>query len=340
VIEIELKGLDRSKLSFSVFYVHVLLIVIFVAIQLVTSPKSRISIQGFHVNLPFGDIHSFGSYVVFLLFFFAALSVYRKSLLARLFVLVLLILTIASYSRTTWLAMLLVSCFMFLPYWRRPLFYLSTILFLLLVVNVAHYMLPESNSAYLSRFRSLVAIPDYLNAPEMKHRLIFWRAAASMVAEKPLLGSGVGTFYRLSKDYIAKEDLKGIPEVYPEDHPNENAHNFFLQFAAELGVVALILLIGILYLTVRKWISINKLPTTVNVGNLLYLDSSIECRGLCLGILAYLMTQVTGHALILPSHQFLFWYGIALLSRVTPLTNSGSVRASLPEHESFEGVRL
>jgi putative inorganic carbon (HCO3(-)) transporter len=69
-----------------------------------------------------------------------------------------------------------------------------------------------------------------------RYRLFLWRAAPRILADYPILGSGYGTF----------------PYVYPryrsENAPEPNApfaHNIFLNFAAETGVLGLVAFVSL-----------------------------------------------------------------------------------------------
>ncbi len=70
----------------------------------------------------------------------------------------------------------------------------------------------------------------------LAHRPEFFEAALRMFAELPLMGVGLGNFYRLSSD----ADLTG--SAYLAQIGGENAHNYFLQMLAELGLVGVTIL--------------------------------------------------------------------------------------------------
>ena len=87
-------------------------------------------------------------------------------------------------------------------------------------------------------FAKLVAIISALDSIDQEainlllaHRPEFFKAAWNMFLEFPLLGIGLINFYRLSTDIT----LTG--STYLAQIGGENAHNYFLQSLAELGVV-------------------------------------------------------------------------------------------------------
>ena len=69
-------------------------------------------------------------------------------------------------------------------------------------------------------------------------RQLFFVTTLEMVASRPLFGVGVGGYYLRSAQFSPRELL----EIYPR----ENAHNYFLQIAGELGLVGLAVFLWLL----------------------------------------------------------------------------------------------
>ncbi|MBN2706273.1 MAG: hypothetical protein JXR89_07525, partial [Deltaproteobacteria bacterium] len=88
------------------------------------------------------------------------------------------------------------------------------------------------------------------------------------------------------------------------DLKKENAHNYFLQLAAEAGLPALACFLAILYAVfaggVRKMRRSRASPA----------ESGLQ-KGFLLGIAAYLITMLSGHPLLLSVQQFCFWMILA-----------------------------
>jgi len=78
---------------------------------------------------------------------------------------------------------------------------------------------------------------EYIAQSNIDSRLLRWHAASRMFAHNPLLGVGPGGFRR---EYSVVSRLGEIAE------PTPVAHNTYLEVAAELGVIGLVLFLGII----------------------------------------------------------------------------------------------
>jgi O-antigen ligase len=67
-----------------------------------------------------------------------------------------------------------------------------------------------------------------------------WAVPIAMIRDYPILGIGVGKFYQNSAEYASRAP----PDLYWK-YP-ENAHNYYLQIAAETGLVGFMLFVGFL----------------------------------------------------------------------------------------------
>lgn len=126
----------------------------------------------------------------------------------------------------------------------------------------------------------------------LRGRLPWWQAGAAMFRTDPVVGVGLGRYPRLMAAY------GGGPH-------RENAHNLFLQLLAEAGAIGFT---AFTLLIVSLWVRL--------VGDVT--DHKLDDRGraVALGglmaILAFVLTLLTGHALLLPSGQILFAGFVAL----------------------------
>jgi O-antigen ligase len=76
-------------------------------------------------------------------------------------------------------------------------------------------------------------------------RVYRWVAAARMIAEKPLVGSGAATFYPEYKRYTLKSF-----RTYVSDNPEKSTtHNYFLLQLAEQGIPGFLLFVSLIVTT-------------------------------------------------------------------------------------------
>jgi len=107
------------------------------------------------------------------------------------------------------------------------------------------------------------------------------QAAGRMIASSPVFGIGLGEFYQRSGEFVTPELIAKFPVAV-----HENAHNNFLQVAAEMGVtggLAFVWLIACGLLAVRRD------PVAL----------------IALG--AFVLTCVGGHPLLVHEPGFVFW---------------------------------
>ena len=77
-----------------------------------------------------------------------------------------------------------------------------------------------------------------------------WMSSLRIIAEKPLLGSGFGEYYNVSKRFAFP--VEGLVARYLKRA--QIAHSEYLQYAAETGVPATVLLLSLLgYLIYLAW---------------------------------------------------------------------------------------
>jgi O-antigen ligase len=121
-------------------------------------------------------------------------------------------------------------------------------------------------------------------------RLQMAMAGGRMIAAHPMFGIGLGEFHQRSGDFISAELLTLFPVS-----THENAHNNFVQVAAELGVP------GALTFT---WL----------VGAGLFLAARYAARTRAplplltfAGLAAFVVTWLAGHPLLIPEPAYIFW---------------------------------
>jgi hypothetical protein len=136
----------------------------------------------------------------------------------------------------------------------------------------------------------------------LAYRLDLWNAGSRMIRDYPLTGVGIGQFPPYSSRYRGPGE-GGLPPA------PENAHNNLLQIAAELGLPGLAAFL--------LWVAFGTAPLfrRWQTGEADRLDAA-----LLTGIVAFALTWLPGHPLLLPAGAFPFWLtlGAAGPARGTP----------------------
>jgi O-antigen ligase len=111
-----------------------------------------------------------------------------------------------------------------------------------------------------------------------------------MAARHPVFGVGLGSYYVKSEPYLRSRHIA---------YERENAHNYFIQILAELGLSGLLIFLAVLAAPMGAlWRSAKPLPT-----------ASV---GLFAGLTAFLLSCVGGHPLIVPEASYPFWIALGL----------------------------
>ena len=141
-------------------------------------------------------------------------------------------------------------------------------------------------------------------ARAIRLRSEFSTTTARMFWSSPVFGVGVGRYFNRSNEFMPDE----LRRIYG----NENAHNYFAQQFAELGVVGGLLFIWLVVPpVVRGWRQIRSEP-----------EGDGTAIGLVAGITAYLLTCVTGHPLLVPEAAAPFWIALGAVAAVTAAERS------------------
>lgn len=134
-----------------------------------------------------------------------------------------------------------------------------------------------------------------------KGRMVYWNAAIAMIKSHPIFGIGVGGFVWNLSSYINTSKYR--------IRPIENAHNYFLQMTSEMGLLFLGIYFLILAIAFHKAMSALKYMKD-NFWK--FISIGIVC-----GLIAFLLTCLTGHPLLLIEMQFIFWLFIAIIFALT-----------------------
>ena len=212
----------------------------------------------------------------------------------------MLIMLVGSYSRTAWLGAIvgmLVLGWLRLPR-RITLGVLGLTGIAVLGINHTADHSFWKRQAYLWRLVTLVRFENLGNKDAS--RVEFYQRAGRMIAERPWLGHGVGSFYLKSPAYSGETDQYRTTTDF--------AHNVFLQIGSEQGAVIALLFCGILGCAVWSGIRGAHLPAPTSSPD------QITRLAVALSLFTYLLTGVTANSLaIYVSNQFFVWFLAAAL---------------------------
>jgi hypothetical protein len=128
----------------------------------------------------------------------------------------------------------------------------------------------------------------------------FTQTSARMFASAPILGVGVGRYHGRSGEFM--------PDTLREVYPNENAHNYFAQEFAELGLVG-----GALFL----WLVLAGLNSgwarARETGG-----AEPAALALLAGCATFILTCATGHPLLVSEAALPFWVAFGAVASVAP----------------------
>ena len=258
---------------------------------------------------PFDDIHSYGSYVVFLFFYHVSQVIYNQryrgfSLAASM---LLFGFILASYSRSAWVALTIVSLtitFLIISRPKRKWFVISVTLFFLGVSFLLGPVLLSSDKKYLHRLGRLVSITNYDKDKTIMGRMNRWRIAVQIARDFPITGSGIGSYLRLAPSYAALDkDHKLLKKIKKRFNVRNNVHNYYLQLLAEIGSIGLFVFLWILVCIYQTGFRCLKKTDR----------KKAQIHGLLFGLSAYLITMITSHPTIISKQQLMFWFVLSAI---------------------------
>ena len=121
-------------------------------------------------------------------------------------------------------------------------------------------------------------------------RLGMARTAVKMLSTRPIFGVGLGAFYQRSGEFSSADLIAKFPVAV-----HENAHNNFLQVAAELGLVGGVLFAwlvagGVLAIARFAWRTHDRIAASAATG-----------------LAAFALTWLGSHPLLIPEPAYVFW---------------------------------
>jgi O-antigen ligase len=152
-------------------------------------------------------------------------------------------------------------------------------------------------------------------------RLGLAQASARMIASRPVFGIGLGEFYQRSGEFSSPDLVQLFP---PAVH--ENAHNNFLQVAAELGLAGGLtfawLIAAILTLAFRGAARTRRAADTLRAA----------------AVAGFIITWLGGHPLLIPDIAFPFWIAAGALAG--GMLTEQAPREPVPRRRALVAVAL
>jgi len=149
-----------------------------------------------------------------------------------------------SISLTVILAIYIIIKFKFYEIFSRNKKWLTLLILSFLVITIIYSTdNPLNKSAITVTERALSTFDE--QDPSINTRLLMWKTTFEMIKERPVFGSGIGTFKMNYLDYQA-DFLQNNPDYIKFSGKAAEAHNEYLQMWAEIGIIGLGIFIGII----------------------------------------------------------------------------------------------
>jgi O-antigen ligase len=172
-----------------------------------------------------------------------------------------------------------------------------------------------------SRRRTAALIGVVSASTALRIRMEFARVSVDMLRSRPLFGVGVGEFPERLPDFSTPT----LKQLYPVEH--ENAHNNFLQLLAELGLVGIAAILATLGIAASRMAALFRSP-----------GATLIERASCAGLLAFVLTWISGHPLLVDPPALTFWTLLGVVAG-TGAAHTPAATAPSSSHESAGRLR-
>jgi O-antigen ligase/Tfp pilus assembly protein PilF len=182
-----------------------------------------------------------------------------------------------------------------------------TVMLAVIVVIVFIFLIPNplnKPDTIVYKIKNRISLTQLSQDSSLKRRIAIWKFTVMMIKDRPLLGSGIGTYKYNTLSYQAKFFAQGENRsLYPHGFAQE-AHNEYLQLGAEMGIVGLGIFIWLIITYFRYGLkSLRKIKDESKKGILI---------GLMGSVVAILVDSLFGFPLHLPATVILFWLALGL----------------------------
>jgi len=229
-----------------------------------------------------------------------------------------------SISLTLILALYIIIKFKFYEIFKRNKKWLFLLLITFLVVTTIYSTDNPLNKSVITVPQRAISTFDEKD-PSINTRLLFWKTTLEMIKDRPIFGSGIGTFKMNYLIYQA-DFLESNPYYIKYSGKAREAHNEYLQMWAELGIVGLMIFIGIILMFYSLIIDYLKENDSDKDKTIVF--------GLVLGITCFLIHSLFTFPLHVPALGVTFFTLLGLTVIYTrkinlPKTDSGNSKKEL-----------
>lgn len=231
----------------------------------------------------------------------------------------------STYSRGS-----LLGAFAVLPYlyFGRKRVILATLISCLVVASLAMAMYHTRSTVDYMGYTFSIQNQDAKTANlDIRYEWL-WPRALAYFRQSPIVGMGFGSFDDQIRNVVSYFGVLGVPSDIIVEHSDSHAHNSYLNFLAELGVVGLALMLGF-YWKLVKWSQDGAARSAlVEHGRNFAAFRFVEISSVCLLVMA-----ATEHRLVSPSNVLILSLVISLLlaSRPVRVVNPAYGRARVPD---------
>ncbi|MHC2994417.1 MAG: tetratricopeptide repeat protein [Candidatus Atribacteria bacterium] len=177
------------------------------------------------------------------------------------------------------------------------------ILFLLFLLITLIYSTdnPLNRSSITAAERAISAFD--MQGSSLRTRLLIWQSTIDMIKDRPLFGSGLGTFPLHYLDYQANF-LQRNPDYLNFWGKAGEAHNEYLQILAEMGIIGLLFFLLIIIIFYKTNLNLIKKIGTIN--------GKIIIVGLISGVTVTLIHGILSFPFHIPAVGAAFWFIIGI----------------------------
>ncbi|MFW6016980.1 MAG: O-antigen ligase family protein [bacterium] len=140
----------------------------------------------------------------------------------------------------------------------------SVLILITIMILITPYILPDS---LMNKFNNITE--DIESHGSLYTRVVMWKSSLYMMKSNPVLGVGIGNFKPNYHNYIDNVIKEKNSNKISRDH--DHPHNLFLHIGAEMGIIALIISLIIIYKVIKISLINFKTYNPGNPGNYLAL---------------------------------------------------------------------